>query len=61
MKMRNVAFALLLAVASISTSAVFSQNENTNDELSFLNGQNTMVTDGDAKKASEVNGVFIPD
>ena len=61
MKMRNVAFALFLAVATFSTSVVFSQNENNNGDLSVSNEQTALVGGGDLTKIGEVNGVYVPD
>jgi hypothetical protein len=59
MKMRNVAIALFLAVATFSTTAIFSQNENNNDELSVSNDQ--LVMDGWSRGGGDVLGVWVPD
>ncbi len=59
MKMKNVAIALFMAVATFSTTAIFSQNENGNDELSISNDQTIMGQSWDPTKV--VHGVWVPD
>ncbi len=61
MKMRNVAIALFVAVVTFSTSAVFSQDENTNNDLSVSNNQTTLVGGGGGGVTNDVNGMFVPD
>ena len=61
MKMRNVAFALFLAVATFSTTAIFSQNENNTNELSVSNDMNVNGNGGDVSSIGNVMGVFVPD
>ena len=62
MKMRNVAIALFLAVATFSTTAIFSQNENGTNELSVSNDMNVNVSYSDPiADIANVMGVFVPD
>lgn len=61
MKIRNVAFALLLATATLASSVVFSQNENRTDSLLISESQTIMVFDKDGVRAQDVAGVFVPD
>ena len=58
--MRNVAIALFVAVVTFSTSAVFSQDENTNNDLSVSNDQTTLVGGGGIT-GNDVNGMYVPD
>lgn len=61
MKIRNVVLVLALAVVTLSSSVVYSQNENNSSDLSVANEQTALVGGGDVTKISEVHGVYVPD
>jgi hypothetical protein len=56
MKIRNVVFALFIAIATFGTTAVFSQNENTNN-----NDETSMGSDKTTISGEELNGEYVPD
>ncbi|RLD56290.1 MAG: hypothetical protein DRJ05_11560 [Bacteroidetes bacterium] len=61
MRIRNLAIALFLAVATFSTSAVISQNETSNDNLAFSNSKTILVADNDKEITKDIEGAWIPD